>query len=302
MANMISRILATAATAILLTRVLSAQGAGESFRNEIRVPLALQALTEQRTQYNAGIEYNRYFGARVHDQRHPTLFGEAVNNPTSWLQLAVTYEPIPDITATNTGYGARLAYVYYTGSFGVGGSARYNRVKIAATGERPDDYEFGPQLAFWPGDRLYITDAILYRQIGGYRNPDIGFNASPEDFLQLRHHLVYSVSEDWRFTYTHDVDILAGIHQNIHTNSIIMNNYFMFSPSQRISYGPAAGFKLAYRLGSRTSVLTIPVRARAEYFLSDLFVLYGEAGYNIPTMLGQNEGKLSLLASAAYRF
>jgi hypothetical protein len=302
MAALIVRMLAWGTMVAVLQCTGLAQTGGESFRSEIRAPLSLQALAGQRTQYSAGVEYNRYFGARVHDERHPTLFGEAVNNPTSWLQLAATYEPIPDITAANTGYGARIAYVHYNGSLGIGGSARYNRVKLANNGDRLDDYEFGPQLAFWPGDRLYITDAVLYRRIGGYRNPDLGFNASPEDFVQLRHHLVYTVSEDWRFTYTHDVDVLAGIHQNIHTNSFIMNNYFMFSPSQRISYGPAAGFKLDYRLGSRTSVLTIPVRARVEYFLSDLFVVYGEGGYNIPTMLGQHEGKLSLLASAAYRF
>jgi hypothetical protein len=157
-------------------------------------------------------------------------------------------------------------------------------------------------LAFWPGERLYLTDAVLYRKIGGYRNPDLAFNASPEDFVQIRHHLVYAVAEDWSVTYTHDVELLAGIHQNIHTNSFIMNNYFLFSPSPRFSYGPAAGFKLEYRLGSRTSVLTIPVRARGEYFLSSLLMFYAEAGYNIPTMLGQNEGRLSLLTGLGYRF
>jgi hypothetical protein len=278
-----------------------AQG-GESFRNEVRTPLSVQLTADDRTETGAGIEYNRYFSARVHDARRPTLFGEAVGNPTSWLQLAALFQPSADITAANTGYGARVAYVYYTGEFGVGGSARYNRAKIADNGERLDDYEFGPQLAFWPDDRLYITDAVLYRKIGGYRNPTLGFNAAPEDFVQVRHHLVYAVAEDWSFTYTHDVELLAGIHQNIHTNSLIMNNYFMFSPTQRFSYGPAAGFKLDYRLGSRTSVLTIPIRARAEYFLSDLFAVYGEAGYNIPTMLGQKEGKANMLAGAAYRF
>jgi hypothetical protein len=184
----------------------------------------------------------------------------------------------------------------------VGASGRYNKVELNNGGEQITDYEFGPLLAFWPGNRLYITDALLYRRIGGYRNPELSFNASPEDFVQIRHHLVYAVAEDFSFTYSHDIELLAGIHQNFHTNSFIMNNYFLFSPSQRFSYGPAAGFKLDYRLGSRTSVLTIPVRGRGEYFLSDLTVLFAEAGYNIPTMLGQNEGRMSLLAGLGFRF
>jgi hypothetical protein len=301
MVVMVLRMLALAAIILALSPVLSAQG-GDAFRNEIRAPLSLEALVEQRTQYSAGIEYNRYFGSRAHDERHRTLFGEPVGTPTSWLQLAFIHQPNTDISALNTGNGGRITYVHYTGSIGVGGSARYNKIRLVDGGEQIDDYEFGPQLAFWAGDRLYITDALLYRSIDGYRNPDLGFNASPEDFFQLRHHLVYAVAEDWSFTYTHNVELLAGIHQNFHTNSFIMNNYFMFSPSTRFSYGPAAGFKLDYRLGSRTSVLVIPVRARAEYFLSNLLVLYGEAGYNIPTMLGQSAGKLSFLASAAYRF
>jgi hypothetical protein len=278
-----------------------AQG-GESFQNEVRATLSAQSLLEQRAELGASIEYNRYFSARVHDAHRPTLFGEAVGNPTSSLQLAFTYQPVADITVANRSYGARVAYVAYTGSIGIGGSGRYNKITLDDGGEEIDDYELGPLLAFWPSDRLYITDGVFYRKIGGYRNPSLEFNASPEDFVQIRHHLVYAVAEDWSFTYSHDVELLAGIHQNFHTNSFIMNNYFLFSPSQRLSYGPAAGFRLEYRLGSRTSVLTIPVHARVESFLSDLLLLYAEAGYTIPTMLGQNEGKMSAMAGVGYRF
>jgi hypothetical protein len=300
MTAMYLRMALVSAMMAVFAGVAFAQG-GESFRNEIRVPLSLTNALDESSEYSAGLEFNRYFSARVHDEHRVTLFSEPVGNPTSSLQLEVNREPNPDITVRNTGYGGRASFVYYTGSIGVGASGRYNRITLD-NGDRLDDYEMGPLLAFWPGERLYITDGVLYRTIGAYRNTDLGFNASAEDFVQIRHHLVYAIAENWNFTYTHDVELLAGIHQNIHTNSLIMNNYFMFSPSQRISYGPAAGFKLEYRLGSRTSVLTIPVRARVEYFLSDLLALYGEAGYNIPTMLGQREGRMSVLASAAYRF
>lgn len=290
-----------AAGACLLHARLHAQG-GDLFRNEVRAPLSLQALGDETTQYSAAIEYNRYFSGRIHDERRRTLFGEAVGNPSSSIHFALIHQPNSDINVMNSSYGARLGYVQLIDDIGVGGSLRYNRILPVDSDTRVDDYEIGPELAFWPGDRLYITDALHYRKIGRYRNARLGFNASEEDFVQIRHHLVYAVAEDWSFTYTHDINLLVGIHQNFHTNNFTMDNYFMFSPSTHFSYGGTAGFKLEYRLGSRTSVLTIPVRGRVEYYLSNLFLLYGEAGYNIPTMLGQREGRLNVAASLAYRF
>jgi len=295
------RIICSAALVALAFGTLRAQG-GDSFRNEIRAPLSLDALGDESAQYSASVEYNRYFSSRVRDERRTTLFGEAVGNPSSSFHLALIYQPNSDINVRNTGYGARVGYMHLIDGIGVGGSVRYNRILPVDSDTRVDDEEIGPDLAFWPGERLYIADGLHYRRIGAYHNARLNFNAAEEDFVQIRHHLVYAVAEDWSFTYSHDVNLLVGIHQNLHTNNFSMDNYFMFSPSSRLNYGGAAGFKLEYRLGTRTSVLTIPVRGRVEYFLSNLFLLYGEAGYNIPTMLGQKEGRMNVAASLAYRF
>lgn len=301
MAGVALRIICPAALIALAACALHAQG-GDLFRNEVRTPLSIYALGDEHTQYSAAIEYNRYFSSRVRDERRATLFGEAIGNPTSSFHVALIYQPNNDINVMNTGYGARLGYMHLIDGIGVGASVRYNRIKPVDSDTRVDDEEIGPELAFWPGDRLYITDAVHYRRIGAYHNARLNFNAAEEDFVQIRHHLVYAVAEDFSFTYSHDINLLVGIHQNFHTNNFGMDNYFMFSPSPRLNYGGAAGFKLEYHLGTRTSVLTIPVRGRVEYFLSNLFLLYGEAGYNIPTMLGQREGRMSAAASMAYRF
>jgi hypothetical protein len=188
------------------------------------------------------------------------------------------------------------------GDMGLGFWARVDRSELPNGGEPVDDYEVGPQISFWSGERLYVNDRILYRQINSYRDPDLGFTYSDEDFIEVRHHLTYIAGELWDFTYAHDVDIRVGIHQNYHTNNLTMHNHFLFSPSVLFSYGPMAGLSLDYTVGSRTSVLTIPIGFRMEYFFTSLSLLQGNIAYELPTMKEQRAGQVRVQGSFSYRF
>ncbi len=275
---------------------------GASISDEFRVPLVYQALGGLGNGLSGGVEYNKYYSRRLHNNRHRTLFGEAVALPTSSVHIGLLYQPNPDLKVGNTGYSARLGAVVLLDGMGLGLWGRMDRSDLTGGGEPVDDYEFGPQLSFWPGERVYVNERILYRRMDRYRDPELGFSYSGEDFLELRHHLTYIVGQDWDFTYAHDIDIRVGLHQNYHTNNLTLNNYFLFSPRMLFSYGPVAGVSLDYTVGNRTSVLTIPLGWRAEYFLSSLSLLNGMIVYEMPTMKDQRAGQIRLQGSFSYRF
>lgn len=275
---------------------------GATISDEFRVPVTFQAMGGLGNGFNGGIEYNRYYSRRLHNVRHRTLFGEAVALPTSSVHVGLLYQSNPDLSVENTGYSVRLGAVMMLGDMGLGIWARVDRSDLPAGGEPVDDYEFGPQISFWPGDRIYINDRLLYRRIDSYRDPDIGRDYSTEDFVEIRHHLTYIPAEHWDFTYAHDVDIRVGIHQNYHTNNLTVHNYFLYSPTVLFSYGPLAGVSLDYTVGSRTSVLTIPIGLRAEYFFTSLSLLQANVLYDMPTMKDQRAGQVRVQGSFSYRF
>jgi hypothetical protein len=275
---------------------------GATISDEIRIPLIFQAFGGEQKGISGGIEYNKYYSRRLHDIRHQTLFGEAVALPTSSIHVGFAYRSNPDLGVTNTGYMGSVGVVKMLGDFGLGAWGRLNRSELPDGGATVDDYEFGPQMAFWPNERVYVNERLVYRKIGAYRNADVTFDYSTEEFLQLRHHLTYIVGEDWDFTYAHDIEVRAGIHQNYHTNNFRMNNFFMFSQSSLFSLGPVAGFSLDYTVGNRTSVLTIPFGARVEFFFTSLSLLHAEVSYDLPTMKGQRAGQVVVQGSYSYRF
>jgi hypothetical protein len=273
-----------------------------SYTDEIRFPLLLQAPDKFTSGLGGGVEYNRYPSSRIHDARHLSRFSEAVGRQSSSIHFSLFYGPNFDLGVTNKGYSVGAGAAKLFGDIGLGVSGRYSRVEIEGSEREVDDFEIGPQIELWPSSRLYLHDRILFRRIDGYRDPDIPFAFSDEAFLQLRHHLTYIAGENWTFTYAHDVSLSIGTDQDFHTNNVSMDNYFLLSPSSRFSYGPVAGFRLKYIVGSRTSVLTLPVRARGEYFLEGIGMLYGELGYDIPTMQGQQDGQVLFVGSFSYRF
>jgi len=292
---------------MLLPALLAAQPRelppeGATISDEIRFPLGVQALGTEREGASGGVEYNKYYSRRLHDFRHQTLFGEAVALPTSSFHVAIRYQPDPDLGVRNTGYSGEIGAVKMLGDVALGGWARMVRADIDETREQVDDFEFGPQISLWPGNRLYMNDRILYRRIGAYTDRELGISYSTEDFLQIRHHLTYIVGEDWDFTYAHDLSMRVGIHQNYHTNNLTMHNYFLFSTTPLFSFGPVAGVSLDYIVGSRASVLTIPFGARIEYFFSSLSLLQGDISYEAPTMPGSKPGQVRIDGSFSYRF
>lgn len=275
---------------------------GATISDEIRIPVAGQALGTEKTGVAAGVEYNKYYSRRLHNIQHQTLFGEAVALPTSSFHVALLYQPNPDLGVRNIGYTGQIGAVKMLDNIAIGGWARMIRADIDETREPVDDFEFGPQLSLWPGERLYINEKVLYRKIGAYTDRRLGITYSTEDFIQIRHHLTYIVGEDWDFTYAHDLSLRVGIHENYHTNNLTMHNYFLFSDTPLFTFGPVAGVSLDYTVGNGTSVLTIPVGGRVEFFLTSLSLIQGDIIYEAPTMPGSDPGQVRVGGSFSYRF
>jgi hypothetical protein len=279
-------------------------GPGFLFRDEVRAPFVYGSNGDVGGGAGGGIELHRYFSGRIHDETHRSLFSEAVALPSSSIDIGASYLPNPALLPRNRGYMIMLGGVTMVSKgTALGGNGRYSRSKLADTNLQINDFEFGPRVSFWPGERIYIDDQLLYRHIGGYGGGALRFRVSDEEYFTLRHHLAYVVNESRDLTYAHDVEMRIGIHQNYHVNNFTMLNYFLFSTSQSFSFGPVAGFSLDYTLGPRTSVLTIPILARAEVFFGmGHGVVMAQLGYDTPTMPGQTAGQVQLQGSLGYRF
>jgi|GEM_PF-2066662 len=277
---------------------------GKVFRDELHLPFLYHGGGDLDGGAGSGVRYSHHFSGRAHDGIHRSLFSEAVGQPSSSIDLSVLYEPNTSLELQNHGYTVSLGAVsLIAGGIAIGGNARYNRSSFDERDLEVADYELGPRFAFWPTDRVHIDLQLLYRHIDGYSDRELGLNLSDEEYVTLRHHLAYVASENRDFTYAHDVEARVGIHQNYHVNNFTMLNYFLFSTSPTFSLGPMAGFSLDYRLGSRTSVLTIPVAGRAEYFFNGgSGLVYAQIGYDVPTMPRQRNAQVQVQGSVAYRF
>ncbi|MDB5035960.1 MAG: hypothetical protein JWQ98_3201 [Chlorobi bacterium] len=274
------------------------------FQNQITVPVIYRSSGISGDGFSGGVEYHRFASARAHDGHHRSLFSESAGSPSSSIDISVIYGPNTELGIQNTGYSVSAGgVVLLHPELAIGIAGSYTQSDQSGTNEPAiNDYMVGPRASFWPGDRTYIDDQILFERTDSYTNDARTFAFSKEEFLRFQHHLSYIASEGWDFTYRHEIDVRVGIHQNFHTNSFTMRNYFIFSVGSEFAVGPQGGFSLDYTVGNRTSVLTIPIGARGEYSFGAHSVLAAELGYDVATSTERPASELRLGGGFSYRF
>ncbi|MEO5931540.1 MAG: hypothetical protein ABIR47_16520 [Candidatus Kapaibacterium sp.] len=274
------------------------------FQNQITVPVIYRSSGISGDGFGGGVEYHRFASARSHDEHHRSLFSESAGSPSSSIDISAIYGPNTGLGIQNTGYAITAGGVFLLHSgmaLGIAGS--YTQSDQSGTNEPAiTDYAIGPRVSFWPGDRTYIDDQILFERTDSYTNDARTFAFSKEEFFHLQHRLSYIASEKWDFTYRHEIDVRIGIHQNFHTNNFTMRNYFIFSAGTEFVVGPQGGFSLDYTVGNRTSVLTIPIGARGEYSIGAHSVLTAELGYDLATSTERPASELRFGGGFSYRF
>lgn len=272
------------------------------FTSEIRIPLTYHVSGEEQAPFTGGLEYFNYHGTKLHDREHPNLMSEEVIGPISSFHIAAIYQRNAELALSNSGYSGMMEGIRIIGSnIAVGAMVRYIYSTLANQQTHASDLELGPQLAWWPGEYLYVNEKLDYRLVSTFADSTPDVHLKRGTYVQWRHHLTYAPSEDQSFTYAQDLNLRIGTFSDAHINSLSERNYFIFSFSPDFSLVPTIGVNLDYYSGVSTSVLTIPMGMGIEYFLDGAVMMRGGVEYDLPTMLGQPANRLSLFATIGYR-
>jgi hypothetical protein len=274
----------------------------EIFTWEIQAPFEYHASGNEKTPTSVAIELTKYNGSKYHSRQRPNLASEEVIGAMSIFRVGAAFQATPDYQEENSGYG-----IWFEGAriinngLSMGVVARYNRSNIAEADVSVSDLELAPQISLWPGDDLYINEQLGYRFVKTFvRNANDSIVARG-NAIQLRHHLTYTPSEDYSFTYAQDLTLRIGTLSEPHVNNINERNYFIFSPWRDFSFAGIIGVNLDYYTETSASVLTIPMGTRVEYFIGSGLVLRGGFEYDLPTLQGQPADRLTLFGAVGYR-
>lgn len=271
-------------------------GPTTAFSREIRFSASLRTAPGLEAASGFNLDLYLYGSDRLHDSRHRSLFGEEIVGPLTFLHGTVGYQPNRELAIADRGLLVLAEGIKTIGGpWGLGGAASYTRNELP-DGEMVTDIEVGPQTAYWTSQRTYLLTRLAYRRSERERAGTV------DDFLQIRNHIAYTPAEDWSFTYTQDFAVQIGLRDSPHTNTLRIDNNFIFSLSSRLSIGVKAGVDLSLFVPSQTSLITIPIGLRAELFPVASTVVTADVLYNLPTMIGQQTGGVAISGGVGFRF
>lgn len=271
-----------------------------SFRNEIMITGALRTSSVMSATRGMTLDLFHFSTSRLHDAHHRTLVGEEIAGPLTFIHLQASYQPNREFEQQAQGVGiVAEGAKALGGAFALGGIAAYNRTPLPEGGGSLIDFELGPQLAYWTSERTYLATKLEYRRV---THVDAPVSIPFDDFIEIRNHVTYVPSETWTFSYSQDLAVRVGLRDTPHANGLSIDNSFLFSLSPRITWGVKAGVDLSYFVVNKTALITIPIGARMEIFPTGLVVVTAQILYDLPTMIRQQTGGVSVSGGVGFRF